>query len=345
VSTRAFAGSTDDMPAKPVSAFPQTEADRLADSVTATGNSGAILTMEEALLHTLVYADLFDYPLTVQEVHRYLTGRSASLSTVDDYLRRNSPLGRRLGFISPFWFLGGREHLVGLRQEREVVSQALWRGARRYGRLVAAIPFVRMVAITGSLAMNNASSKRDDVDFLIVSAQHRLWLSRGLVILIVHLARLQGLELCPNYVIAEHCLQLSECNLFTAHELAQIVPLHGLRTYRRLLESNSWLSDYLPNATPHSAGAGEIGGMARRGQQFMEAVLAGRVGDAVERWESGRKISRLRRTAQQRGAEGAIYTPDLCKGHVDDHASDVRQRYAEGLAAQGVQPARAWGSG
>lgn len=345
MSEQPFAGSTDDMAAKPVSSIPQTDSGRLGDSITATGNSGVILTMDEALLHTLVYADLFDYPLTVQEIHRYLTGRRASLSAVEEYLRRNGTTSGRLGFISPFWFLDGREHLVGLRQEREAVSQALWRGARRYGRLVAAIPFVRMVAITGSLAMNNARSERDDVDFLIVAARHRLWLARGLVIVVVHLARRQGLELCPNYVIAEHCLQLSESDLFTAHELAQVVPLHGLRTYRRLLESNSWIGDYLPNATPRSAGAGEIGGMARRGRKFMEAVLAGRVGDAVERWESGRKISRLRKMAEQRGAEGATYTPDLCKGHLDDHASDVRQRYAEGLAARGIQPNRAWGSG
>jgi hypothetical protein len=162
------------------------------------------------------------------------------------------------------------------------------------------------------------------------------------VILVVHLAQQHGLELCPNYVIAEHRLQLGERGLFTAHELAQIIPLHGIQLYERMMESNSWIADYLPNVMPRSAGAAKMGSSAQRGRRLMETMLAGGLGDMLERWESGRKIPRLRRMAEQRGAAGAIFTPDLCKGHMDDHTDDVRRRFAEGLAAQGIEPNPAW---
>ena len=49
-----------------------------------------------------------------------------------------------------------------------------------------------MVSVTGSLAMNNASSQQDDIDLLIVAARNRVWLTRGLVLLLARLARKLG---------------------------------------------------------------------------------------------------------------------------------------------------------
>ena len=317
-----------------------TGATRTRPDSAASDPATTIHSVADAILHTVIYADLFDYPLTAQEIHRYLTGYAAPLATIEEHLAHDDGLGQRLGSIAPFWFLAGRDHLVSLRQQRASFSQALWREARRYGRLVAALPFVRMVSITGSLTMNNVISARDDVDLLIVAARDRVWLARGLAILWVHLARRRGIELCPNYVLAEHRLHLGDPSLFIAHELAQLVPLYGLDTYQRLLESNAWVRDYLPNALPHEGSAGEIGGMARGGQRLLEAVLGGRIGDAVEGWERERKIPRLQRMAEVKGGTGATYTPDLCKGHVDDHAAAVHRRYLELLAAQGVGTSR-----
>jgi hypothetical protein len=290
----------------------------------------------DAILHTVVYADLFDYPLTVQQIHRYLTGYGAPLTIVEEYLASDIKLSERLDSISPFWFLAGREHLARLRQEREAYSQILWSAARRYGHLVAALPFVRMTAVTGSLAMNNAVSAQDDMDFLIITREGRVWLARGLVLLVVHLARRLGIEICPNYVMAEQHLRLADPNLFTAHELAQLVPLYGRRTYLRLVESNAWLRHYLPNFSPQQVTAVETGNTARSGQRLIEFPLGGRLGDALERWERERKIPRLRQIAAERGGTGATYSPDLCKGHVDDHGSAIYEQYLQRLAAQGI---------
>ena len=306
---------------------------------TAATPAGPVLSIQnlaDAILHTVVYADLFDYPLTSQQIHRFLTAYTAPLDVVEESLAHDDRLCQRLGSIQPFWFLAGREHLVELRRQRDAFSQVLWRKARRYGALVAHAPFVRMVAITGSLSMNNAIVPDDDVDLLIVTAPGRLWLARGLVILVVHLARLQGLELCPNYLMSEHHLQLGEPSLFTAHELAQLTPLCGMATYHRLLQTNTWLSEYLPNFSPYQPPERKPGTVARGTQHLLEALLSGRLGDAVERWEQGRKIPQLRHTAEQRGGKSTEFSPDLCKGHVDDHGTAIGQLYASRLAANGL---------
>jgi hypothetical protein len=149
---------------------------------------------------------------------------------------------------------------------------------------------------------------------------------------VVRLAERMGIELCPNYILSENYLHLDEPSLFVAHELAQLVPLYGLETYHRLLENNAWVVEYLPNALPLGVSIDGMGGLRRAGQKLLEAALAGRVGDAIERWERERKIPRLLQTAERRGGTEVIYTPDLCKGHVNDHASTVRDLYVERLA-------------
>jgi hypothetical protein len=299
---------------------------------------GAIHDVADAILYTLVYADLFDYPLKTEEIHRYLTGYAAPLTVVEEHLQQNGRLGEHLGSAAPFWFLAGREHLVGLRRQREAFSLVLWEQAKRYGRWIAAMPFVRMVSITGSLAMNNVSGPHDDIDLLIVAAENRVWLARGLTILIVHLARSFGVELCPNYVIAEHKLELGEPSLFAAHELAQLIPISGLDMYFRLLKSNAWSVDYLPNISPRQPSMRKPATVGRIGQRVLEAALSGRLGDAVERRERKRKIPRLRQIASKQGGSGAMYTPDLCKGHADDHSASVYQQFVARLASQGMEP-------
>jgi hypothetical protein len=157
-----------------------------------------------------------------------------------------------------------------------------------------------------------------------------------MVILLVHLARRFGIELCPNYILAEGCLEFGAPSLYIAHELAQLLPLHGLETYHRLLESNEWMIHYLPNASPRNPGARRSGPLTRRGQHMMEILMGGRLGDRLENWERERKIPRLRQIASERGGAGTSYSAKLCKGHIDNHADAVQKRYAARLAELGL---------
>jgi hypothetical protein len=69
---------------------------------------------------------------------------------------------------------------------------------------------------------------------------------------------------------------------------------------------------------------------------LLEVALGGRLGNAIETWESRRKIPRLQLTAARLNAIEAVYTPELCKGHVNNHETSVAQRYAQQLAELGL---------
>jgi hypothetical protein len=137
-------------------------------------------------------------------------------------------------------------------------------------------------------------------------------------------------------VVAEHRLGIDNPSLFAAHELAQMAPLYGLKFYQRLLNNNPWIAEYLPNASARNAPDYEMGVSRRIGKSALESVLCGRLGTGIERWERERKIAQLRLEALQQGGAGTQFGPDLCKGHMGDHASVVRQRYQARLESLGI---------
>ena len=183
--------------------------------------------LERAILQTVAYADVFDYPLTADEIHRYLVGVSASRGAVRA-LVSNGNLPRALSRSGRYFSLSGRESVFETRKARAASATEYWRRAVGYGRSMSHLPFVRMVAVTGALAMDNMAD--GDIDYLVITEPGRLWLCRALIVGLVRVAALKGTALCPNYFLSEHALVLNERNLFTAHEVTQMVPLAGTQT-------------------------------------------------------------------------------------------------------------------
>ncbi|MFN8621974.1 MAG: hypothetical protein U0869_14685 [Chloroflexota bacterium] len=289
-----------------------------------------------AVLRTLAYADVFDFALREPEVHRYLIGVRA---TPDDVAGALADLRDRIVCRDGLVALTGREALLATRQERRAIAARTWPHALRYARTVGSLPFVRMVGVTGALAVGNATEGAD-IDLLIVAATGRVWTARAATIGVVRLAARRGIELCPNYVIAERRLEEDAQDLYAAHELAQLVPVTGFGVYRRLLAANPWVARHLPNA----AGA-PFGNRSRRepvlhvARSAMELALHARLGAALEGAEQRRKIPRLTAQAHARGATAeAAYTADRCKGHVHGHADRIRDAYKARVTALGLEP-------
>lgn len=275
--------------------------------------------LHRALLHTATYADIFDYPLTAREIHRYLTGLRAPFEAVESALP--GPLQR----VGAYYTLPGREGIVATRQRRQKIADALWPHALRFGARIARLPFVRMVAVTGSLAMDNAEEDAD-LDYLIVTTPGRLWLCRALVLALGRLAALQGVQLCPNYMISQRILSFSAQNIYGAHELAQMVPLAGMDVYAEIRDRNRWMDSFLPNAAgapvndkSHPKTASQISG-----DSWLEALLLTPPVAIVEKWEMDRKIRKLRRENGENPE--ASFSVDCCKGHSQRHGQKTTQK-------------------
>src|SRR5207245_7134752 len=116
-----------------------------------------------------------------------------------------------------------------------------------------------------------------------VTGPGRVGLCGALIVGMVRVAGLRGTELCPNYLLSENALVLTERNLFTAHEVTQMVPIAGTATYQRMRELNRWTDSYLPNAggAPRRVTAAEPS--RRRSRRIVERTLRSRICAPVER--------------------------------------------------------------
>lgn len=309
--------------------------------------------LSRAILHTLAYADLFDSPLTASEIHHYLTGVGAPLEAVIQILEEDRCFVR----VGDYFTLPGREQIVSTRIQRGALSRKLMPRAMQYGRILGALPYVRMVALTGSLAVMNVTQAAD-FDYMLITARGRLWTARAFALALNRFTRLRGYTLCPNLILSEYALEWPIHDLYSARELCQMIPITGFDVYSRLMQANKWVASFLPNAymefsSVDPAWRGSFGVTSWRHlllenlqehtpsgrpglQTLLEFPLRGRLGDRLERWEMARKIARFSRQPGF-GTETA-FNADICQGNFDHHRSWVREALKKRLK-QDVIPA------
>ena len=295
-------------------------------------SGGSEIDIATSLMAAVAYADLFDYPLTLEELARFQVGTAYSAHQIAVMVDAMLSAEGKLSASGRFYSLRGREQIFSLRLRRERTSQMVWRRARLWARSITRTPFVRMVAVTGALSMNNLAG-RPDIDLLIITEPGRVWVCRRLLIFQVRLARLLGDDLCPNYILSAGNLQLDQRDFFTAHELAQMVLLSGEQAYLSMLEQNAWARSYLPSAFTAFKSGGKRArlSMSRRA---LEKVLSVRPLDRWEAWELRRLRAKLSPIIGD--AAEVVCSPEQCKGHTGLHRSSVLKRYRDRLAELGI---------
>src|SRR5437899_1909936 len=81
---------------------------------------------DDAILRTLLYADIFDYPLTMAEIHHYLIETAATLETVRAACESSPWLKRRISVSHGYVTLRGRQAIAAIRDQRQQSSARLW---------------------------------------------------------------------------------------------------------------------------------------------------------------------------------------------------------------------------
>jgi hypothetical protein len=284
----------------------------------------------DAVCATVIYADLFDFALTEREIERDVLFVDAEPSELSAAIAENHRIGR-LVVESGFITLPDRERLVDLRRWTAKRSAEIWPAAHRFGRILAALPFVRMVGVTGSLAADNPRTGAD-VDYLLITAPGRVWLARAGAIAAVHLATRAGTTICPNYLLSTNALALDQTDLYTAHELLQMVPLSGPAVYQTFLGANAWATSFLPRRARYARVPPERQPLGRALGTAGETLLLGPLGEHLDRWEWRRKSARLR---QSRGQ--ARFTRDVCAGHYGKHRDAVLHGFRERCERVGIE--------
>ena len=197
---------------------------------------------------TAAYADIFDYPLTIEELGVWCVKK------------KNRNFRIPLGVVRQgrYVYVKGRRSIVAQRRKRFLASKEKWRIARRVGRWLRLVPTIQLVGVTGGLAMDNVDRK-DDIDLFIITKRNRLWTTRLFATIVVDLLGIRRKpgetdvrnKICLNMFVSEDALSIpkQEQDLFAAHEVLQMKPLwESEGMYKKFLMKNKWVSKFLPNA-------------------------------------------------------------------------------------------------
>jgi hypothetical protein len=208
-----------------------------------------------SILKTLLYSDIFNYPLKKEEIWRYLIANKEDAKLIEDSQLQKI---KKVAYKDGFYFLKGKDKIVSLRKKREKESLKKLVKAKKVIEKIFLIPTVKFIGISGNLAANNAG-KKDDIDLFIVTKKDTIWLTRFLIVIVLRLLKVYRRrgernvkdKFCCNMFLDEEALPFdkNQQDLFTARELAQLKPIKDRGdVYNNLILSNKWLFTFLPNS-------------------------------------------------------------------------------------------------
>ncbi|WP_448701623.1 nucleotidyltransferase domain-containing protein [Mucilaginibacter sp. AW1-3] len=236
--------------------------------------------IKKNILATLAYFDVFNYPLTQSEIFLFLGTRydhaifsNAILSLVAE---------RAIYKFDNFYTLKNDLGIAKRRSAGNKKAAELIKVAERVGNLLIKFPYVRGIGISGSLSKNFAD-EQSDIDLFIITAGNRLWVARTLLHFFKKMTFLVNKQhlFCMNYFIDEQGLEIVEKNIYTAIEVATLIPLEGDTAFEKFYSANPWTRIYLPNNCMRVASAKPVKSTILK--RLVEALLNNQVGTFLDK--------------------------------------------------------------
>jgi hypothetical protein len=289
-------------------------------------------TRELAIARSVIYASLFDYPVTLDQLHRTLLESDQSAAEILAVFDGSALLQQMIEYRDGFFFPAGRGDLVAERRRREARSHAFLQRHALVLRLLCAIPFTRLVALSGSIAHLNLEPN-GDLDLFVITRGQRVWTVTVAVLLIAKLMRRRR-AVCANFVLADSHLALEQQDLFTANQVLHLRPLIGADLLQAFAAANPFVKGLYPNATfastpPSPIRAGEP--LLRAVKSALEVVLRvpAPLIEAICRRLYAAHLRR--RAATWQSPEQVSLRSDYLKLHTQSHRDRVMQRFAAAL--------------
>jgi hypothetical protein len=221
-------------------------------------------------------------------------------------------------------FPRNRPDLPDLRRQREEASRAFLARHRRYLWLACRLPFVRMVALSGSVAHLNLD-KGGDLDLFVVTRGRHAWSVTVALVVLAKLMRRRRV-VCANFVMADTRLGFEPQDLFTASQLIHLRPLIGGDMHQSLLAANPFVYRFYPNAHVPSA-AGPPGDARAVSRRIVEALLAAPARLLEHVCRIGYRRYLHARSGQWTSPEQVCLDDDRLKLHTRSHRQSVLDRF------------------
>ncbi len=203
--------------------------------------------LSKSLLKTLMYFDVFNYPLNIKELISCCDYKEKP-NTKDGKASLEELVAQELIYeFDDFYTLHNKQDLIDRRLKGNQLAKERMKDAHKMTRLIASFPYVRAVMLSGSISKDFMEDD-SDIDFFIITEPQRLWIARTLLILFKKTFLLNSYKnFCINYLIDSEHLEIEHQNIYTGIELLTLIPTYGGKIYDELIDANPWSKKYYPN--------------------------------------------------------------------------------------------------
>lgn len=205
--------------------------------------------MKRQLASVLEYFSFFSYAPSFKELYIFFP---IKISRKDLYALLIEECKKKIVVRLP-----NNRRFRASKQSRYTLPQySIPRTIQSYLSILKWLSFVQFVGITGATAMTGYTP-HDDVDLFIITKRGTLWTTRFFVVVLARFLGIYGgVGVCLNLFFDEIDLTIPKIkqNSYIAHELLQMKPVIDKdNTYRLLIEANTWIFSYFPNAQSRNA--------------------------------------------------------------------------------------------
>jgi len=216
---------------------------------------------EKNILKTLIFFDLLKKPLTDKEIWQNLWGIKTSFKNLKKSLRslqKQSKVENR----DELYFLKGKNQLIKVGQKKHRICQVFWQKAQKTSQFLQIIPFIKIIAVIGSLSLNNVTQK-SDIDLMIFTDKKHLRLTRDLVIFLLSISgkltrqkQQKSGQIGPDFFITPETCNLEFLikkyngfqQMYWIYLVANLTPIfEKAQVYEKYKAQNKWIKKFLPN--------------------------------------------------------------------------------------------------
>lgn len=254
--------------------------------------------LEEHIVKTLIYYEIFKHPLSSEEIFALLPQNSISRSDLKCKLEELEKAGS-LVQSQGFYHRPQESEWGSERKKRERLAHRRMRVARVMAHIIKRFPFVRAIFISGDLS-KGVSTPTSDIDYVIITEPNRLWICRTCLVAFKKILLFNSRKFfCLNYYVDETHLTIDERDYYVATEVAHLKPLFNIELYLRYLNANSWIREYFPNYRVFALHKGNANNRPSVIQKILEAPFRGKWADQLD----GRLMQIMKQTWKQRYPE------------------------------------------
>lgn len=291
------------------------------------------MSLRDGVYAALAFFDLFDYPLTFDELKRYVIGVPVDDQSLGELLKHD----RHISFQDGYYFLAGRDTNVIERDRRSKIAERFWIRLNRYLPFIRLVPFVKMVAVCNTLAFGSPTGQ-SDIDLFIVAKRGRIFMVRTFSTVLFHLlgVRRHGKKVagrfCLSFFVADDALDLTpirtdDHDVYLPYWMATLRLVYGREAYHQFMARNQWLKDYF-SVTPQPHQPWKKGAVLSVFGKFLELVLGGKLGDRIELKLSQKHHNRHSLRKNDLGSGSSVVVSDhMLKYHNIDRRSNFTERF------------------